>query len=379
MVTGPRQSGKTTLLKHLFSKSHNYVTLDDPEAQLEAREDPKLFLKNNPPPLIIDEIQYAPGLLPFLKVHIDEHRSNRGDFLLTGSQVFPLMAGVSESLAGRIALFSLLSFSLQEEFRNQSDLQLGQLKKRILRGGYPELVVQEKMNSKLWHTGYLQTYLERDVRQLKKIGDLTDFQRFLRLLAAFNGQVLNLSALSRDLGVAVNTIKNWVSILEASHQVTLVQPYYRNKGKRIIKSPKIYFSDTGFVCYLNGITSVEQVFKGPQAGPLLETLVLNEIVRDFHGRGEIPQVYWWRTSAGEEVDFVVEVAGALIPIEVKLAAKQNHGMIKGMTAFSRLFENEVKAGYLVNLSDKPHALAENIVALPIFEMARRSLLDTSTA
>jgi len=375
ILTGPRQSGKTTVLKHLFSKTHRYVTLDDPESRLQANDDPKYFLKNYPPPVIVDEIQYAPKLLPFLKIRIDEERSRKGQFLLTGSQIFPLMAGVSESLAGRIAVLSLLSFSVKESTRSiRHPFNVTMVKNMILKGGYPEVALAKRVDQKLWFAGYLQTYLERDVRQLRQVGDLTDFQRFLEMLAALNGQILNLSGLSRDLGVAVNTVKSWISVLEATYQVVLIKPYYRNRGKRLVKSSKVYFTDTGFLCYLNGLTTPDQVFKGPASGQLFETFVLGEILRSFYAKGEIPRIYWWRTSHGQEVDFIVETKGKLIPIEVKLGSKQNQEMIRELVSFVSLFREDIKQGLLINMADRSLVLHEKIRSLPYEQFIRQPVV-----
>lgn len=364
IVTGPRQSGKTTLLKHLFSQTHRYVSLDEPDIRLLANREPKLFIQNYPPPIIIDEIQYAPGLFSYLKLTIDNNRFKKGQFLLTGSQSFPLMAKVTESLAGRIAVFNLLSFSFKERLRRKTMLSLDTFKMMLLKGGFPEVVVDKTIDTKLWFNGYLQTYLERDVRQLRHIGDLTDFQRFLEMLAAFNGQVLNLSQLSSDLGIAVNTVKGWISVLEACNQIVLIKPFYKNKGKRIVKRPKAYFLDTGFLCYLNGIMQKEQVLKGPQAGQLFEAAVLGEIIRNFYHRGEIPRIFWWRTSHGEEVDFIVERKGKIIPIEVKMTSRQDEALIRGLVAFTGLFDREIEKSILVNLSDKRLLLDKKIECLP---------------
>lgn len=364
IVTGPRQSGKTTLLKHLFYKSYKYVSMDNPETRLTAAKEPALFFENFPPPVIIDEVQYTPEIFSYIKMIIDKNRSRRGEFLLTGSQSFPLMSKVSESLAGRMAVFNLLSISFREEFRRRDKLNLAVLKKRALSGGFPEIITEKNINLKLWFSGYLQTYLERDLRQLRQIGDLGDFQRFLELLAAFNGQVLHLSNLSRDLGIAVNTIKAWVSILEASGQIILIKPFYLNKGKRLIKSPKVYFLDTGLLCYLSGISSTEQIFKGAASGQMLETLVLGEIVRTFCNQGELPRIFWWRTSYGEEVDFIIEDKARLIPLEVKLSSKANREMSKGLFAFCKLFSEKIDKAFLVNLAQEKIMLDKKIVALP---------------
>ena len=283
---------------------------------------------------------------------------------MTGSQSFPLMARVGESLAGRIAVFALLSFSYSEQLKRKKALDLDTLKQMALKGGFPEVVLRKNINMKLWFSGYLQTYLERDVRQLRQVGDLMDFQRFLELLAANNGQVLNLSGLSRDLGVAVNTIKAWISVLEASHQIVVIKPYYRNKGKRVVKSPKVYFLDTGFLCYLTGILHREQVFKGPLAGQLFETIVLGEVVRRFHNEGNIPRIFWWRTSYGEEVDFIIERKGGIIPVEVKMTSKTNRDLARSLFSFSKTFSGEIKKSILVNLADRSMNLGDMIESLP---------------
>lgn len=374
IVSGPRQSGKTTLLKHLFSKSHRYVSLDNPDLRLMATREPDLFFQNFAPPLVIDEIQYAPQLLAYIKILIDNNRGAKGQFLLTGSQIFPLMANVGESLAGRIAVFTLLPFSFKEQFAPDITGNLGsieRLKNRILAGGFPELILGQKINAELWFASYLQTYLERDIRQLRQIGDLGDFQRFLQVLAAFNGQIVNLSGLSRDIGVAVNTIKAWVSVLEASGQIILLKPFYLNKGKRIIKSPKIYFLDTGLLCYLNGISSESQIFKGPLSGQMLETAILGEVVKNFYNQGKIPRVFWWRTSHGEEVDFIIEDKGIIMPIEVKLSAKINNNMAKNLNSFCKLFSDKIDKAFLVSLSKEKLVLEKKITVIPFVEFIKQ--------
>jgi len=332
-----------------------------------ATEDPRLFFKNYPPPIVIDEIQYAPQIFSYIKMLIDEDRSKKGQFLLTGSQSFPLMAKVGESLAGRVAVLTLLSFSYNEQFISKENFDIGGLKERILRGGFPEVVITPDINRELWFSSYLQTYLERDVRQLRQIGDLNDFQRFLQILAAFNGQVLHLSNLSRDIGIAVNTVKAWISVLEAHQQLVTIKPFYLNKGKRIIKSPKIYFLDTGLLCYLTGISSGDQVFKGPWAGQLFETVVLGEIIRSFYNQGQIPRVYWWRTSHGEEVDFIIEKMGKIMPLEVKVSSKANKLMAKGLISFYLLFPEKIDNAYLINLSQEELLLEEHISSLPFYD------------
>lgn len=367
IVTGPRQSGKTTLLKHLFHKTHKYVSMDNPDLRLMAIEEPVLFFENYPPPVIIDEIQYTPQLFSYIKMLIDKNRSLKSQFLLTGSQSFPLMANVVESLAGRIAVFTLLSFSFKEKFGKDITIDLNKLKNGVLRGGFPEVITNKNMNIDLWFASYFQTYLERDVRQLRQIGDLVDFQRFLQLMAAFNGQVINLSNLSRDLGVAVNTIKAWISVLETSEQIISIKPFYLNKGKRIIKSPRIYFLDTGLLCYLTGITTVNQIFKGPFSGQLFETVILGEIVRSFHNRGKIPRIHWWRTSYGEEVDFIIEDGGKITAVEIKLSSRTNKQMAKNLFSFCDLFSDKIHKAFLVNLSHEKIIYNERIISIPYID------------
>jgi predicted AAA+ superfamily ATPase len=367
IITGPRQSGKTTLLKHLFSESHKYVSMDNPDLRLMAIYEPALFFENYPPPIIIDEIQYAPDIFSYIKIFIDKYRSRKGQFILTGSQSFPLMANVSESLAGRVAVLSLLSFSFKEQFPKKVKLDIATLQERILQGGFPEVITTPDINLELWFSSYFQTYLERDVRQLRQIGDLGDFQRFMQVLAAFNGQVANLSSLSRDIGLAVNTVKAWISILEANQQIVSIRPFYLNKGKRIIKSPKIYFMDTGLLCYLTGITSSKQVVKGPSSGQLFETVILGEIIRGFYNRGKVPRIYWWRTSHGEEVDFIIEDKGKMIPLEVKLTSKTNKTMAKSLISFCSLFSNKIDKAFLVNLSQERLLLDKQISSIPFYE------------
>lgn len=366
VLTGPRQSGKTTLLQHLFRETHGYVSLDDPQIRLMAETDPRLFLEKNPSPLIIDEIQYAPGLLPYIKMRVDSRREDKGIFLITGSQQFPLMQGVTESLAGRAAILSLLSMSQLEMHPKTiaENLNADFLVKNWLRGGFPELVVNPAIDDALWYASYLQTYLERDVRSLRQVADIGEFQTFLQAAAFRNSQLLKLSEISRDLGLAVNTVKAWMRVLEASQQLYLLRPFYKNKGKRLFKSPKIFFVDSGLYSHLVGLSDVEHALRGPLAGPLMETAVFGELLRAFTNKGKVPAIYFWRTSGGEEVDFIVEIGQEIIPIEVKVTKTPSLSLTKNLNNFCQLFQKEVKTGYLVCLIDKETALTENINAIP---------------
>lgn len=383
ILTGPRQSGKTTLLKQTFGATCGYVSLEPPDVRAAAVADPRGFLKMHAPPVIFDEVQYAPDLLPYIKERIDARRSARGQYLLTGSQNLLLTERITESLAGRAAMLRLLPLSQREalgrggaplpwdlkaERPGRNDLSYPDLWKSFLRGGYPELVAEPDRDVALWHASYIQTYLERDVRSLRQVGDLTSFQSFLRALAARNGSLLSLTDLSRDLGIAVNTAKAWLSVLEASFQVIVLRPYFANVGKRLVKTPKVYFSDTGTLCHLAGLKDPEHAAAGPMGGAILETAVLMEIVKALVHRGEEPQMYFWRTSAGTEVDLVVEAGGKLIPIEVKLSATPRPAMADAIRTFKEDFGRKAGAGYVVHPGDVRLPLAPGVTALPFGEL-----------
>lgn len=381
VLTGSRQAGKTTLLTRLFGRRARYVSLETPDVRAAAAADPRGFLDLYPPPVILDEVQYAPDLLPYIKERIDARRATAGQYLLTGSQNLLLMAQITESLAGRAATLRLLPLS-GRELAGQPDRPLPwertlttrqapplrALWHHVLRGGYPELAAHPKREAALWHGSYIQTYLERDVRVLRQVGDLTLFQAFLRALAARSGQLLNLTDLARDLGVAVNTAKAWLSILEATHQVRIVRPYFANVGKRLVKTPKVYFTDTGILCFLAGLRDAAHAAAGPMAGAIFETAVLAELVKGLSRRGLDPDVYFWRTSTGVEVDFVVDTGSALIPIEVKTSATPRPAMAAGIVAFRDLLGAKAAPGYVVHAGDVRLPLAPGVTALPFAEL-----------
>jgi len=388
VLTGPRQSGKTTLLKHLFGTQYRYVSLELPDVRASAMEDPRSFLEMNPSPVIFDEVQYAPSLLPYIKERIDADRHKSGQFLLTGSQNLLLMEKVTESLAGRAAMLRLLPLSRREaEGRPQLALPweskqrsspdgpvpdephaFRQLWGGFLRGGYPEVVAHPGRDANLWHSSYGQTYLERDVRMLRQVGDLSQFQYFLRALAARSAQLLNLSDVARGLGVAVNTAKAWLSVLEATYQVIVLRPYFANVGKRLVKTPKIYFTDVGTLCYLAGLKDPDHAASGPMGGAIMETAVLSEIVKTLTHRGIAPRVFFWRTSAGAEVDFVVETGHGLVPIEVKLSATPRPAMASAVKRFRQDFGDQAMPGYVVHPGDISLPLGEGVTALPFAEL-----------
>lgn len=382
VLTGPRQSGKTTLLRHLFGGDYRYVSLEPPDVRASAAEDPRSFLEAFRPPVIFDEVQYAPDLLPYIKERIDTDRDSYGQYLLTGSQNLLLMERVTESLAGRAAMLRLLPLSRREmEGRPQlplpwesgrrpsaPPLAYGELWKSFLQGGYPELAAHPGRDTTLWHGSYVQTYLERDVRTLRQVGDLTLFQSFLRILAARSAQLLNLTDVARDLGVAVNTAKAWLSVLEASYQVVVLRPYHANVGKRLVKTPKVYFTDVGTLCYLAGLKDPEHAAAGPLGGAILETAVFSEILKTLFHRGMEPRVYFWRTTAGTEVDFVVETEKGLVPIEVKLSGSPRPSMASTIRAFRKDLGERALPGYLVHPGETGMPLGPGVSALPFAEL-----------
>ena len=383
VLTGPRQSGKTTLLQHLFGGHYRYISLETPDVRAAATEDPRGFLELYPPPVIFDEVQYAPDLLSYIKEKIDADRAKNGQYLMTGSQNLLLAEKVTESLAGRAAMLRLLPLSRRES-EGQPQIPLAWERKRpscppsshafdklwtsFLRGGYPELAIQPDRDASLWHASYIQTYLERDVRTLRQVGDLTQYQSFLRVLAARSAQLVNLTDVSRDLGVAVNTIKAWLSVLEATYQVIVLRPYFANVGKRLVKTPKVYFTDVGTLCYLAGLKDPAHAASGPMGGAIMETAVLSEIFKTLTHRGIDPQIYFWRTLAGMEVDFVVEATTGLVAIEVKLSATPRPAMAAAIKTFQGDMKSAAMHGYVVHPGDIHLPLGPGVTALPFADL-----------
>jgi predicted AAA+ superfamily ATPase len=292
VITGPRRSGKTTLLRQLFPKAQ-YVLLEDPDIQGRIRNDPRTFLEELRPPVLFGEIQNAPELLSYVRTVIDGAPRRMGRWLFTGSQEAPLMQGITESMAGRAAILQLLPFSIVET-----------AKVNMLHGGFPEVLARPKSRA-LWFASYLQTYLERDVRAITNIRDLVTFRRFLALLASRHGRILNKTDLAAPLGVSVPTVGEWLQILEITSQVILVPPYFENLGKRLIKSPKLYWGDPGFACYLLGIASEAELQRSPFLDQLFEGFVAAEILKSQVNRGARKELYYFRDQQGLEVDFLI--------------------------------------------------------------------------
>lgn len=382
VLTGPRQSGKTTVLKHLFGDSHRYVTMDDPDARAFAAEDPRGFFSEYKPPVILDEIQYVPDLMHYIKIQIDENRSERGMFLITGSQNLILSEKVTETLAGRTAVLQLLPMSHSEVIHNPSRLLPWEadddhndreeahldMWSEFLRGYYPELVAQPQLDRDMWHAAYSRTYIEREVRNLRQIGDLNQFQSFFLALAARCGQLLNLTELSRDIGVAVNTVKHWISILEATYQIIIQRPYFENMGKRVVKTPKVFFTDTGTLCYLTRLKEPGHAADGPMGGPIFENAVVTEIYKRLAHRGDIPQMFFWRTSSGVEVDILIQSGNMLVPVEVKKIGTPKSKMATSIKTLFEDFGERMPRGFIVYTGNKRSPVARNITAVPFSQL-----------
>lgn len=332
MVTGARQVGKTTLLRAAAEAGRRFVSLDILTVRDLARRDPRAFLLSYPPPVTIDEIQYAPQLLPYIKAMIDESPELCGRFWLSGSQQFHLMKDVSESLAGRVAIVSLGGISQGEELgRTDDDVfspedtipsrdsfdDMIAVFSRIHRGSFPVLVSGRMRNIQRFFGSYVSTYIERDIRDLTRVSDEDRFLKFVRASAARTGQLLNLSELARDVGISMPTAKDWLGILKASNLVFLLQPYSRNITSRIVKTPKLYFTDTGLCCYLLGWDSPLALMNGAMAGAMLETFVVGELLKRYWNRGREPRMFFYRDRIGSEIDILIESNGRLMPVEVK--------------------------------------------------------------
>ncbi len=380
LVTGARQTGKTTLLRNEFQDSHRYVSLEPPHVRLRAAEYPVAFLREHPPPLILDEIQYVPELLAYIKDQIDQDRSP-GRWLLTGSQTFGLMKGVSQTLAGRVAVLQLLPLSaaetaggpdpdsvdalLHKVFGDASPAGAGapiDLADWLLRGGYPEPRLNPRVDRSLWFGSYVQTYL-RDVRDFAHVGDLGAFTRFLTLVAARTGTIVNLAELGAEAGITGPTARRWLSVLEASGIVCLLQPFHRSFGRRIRKSPKLYMLDPGLATYLMGLHTPEAALQSAFAGPLVETAVVSEWIKAFRHMGERPALYYWRSGSGLEVDLIIERGGHLYAVEVKATATPVPSHADRLSRWLGLAGDSARGVVACNI-ERPCTLRPGIRAVP---------------
>jgi len=333
-VAGPRQSGKTTLVKNIF-KNYLYKNLEDPETRLFAYSDPKNFL-NQSPKLIIDEIQKVPELLSYIQSFVDEDRKKR--FVVTGSQNILISQKISQSLAGRVSIFNLLPFSLEE--LKKVNLYKKDLYEQIFFGFYPRLY-DRNLDPLEWYPNYIQTYLERDVREIKNIANLIDFQRFLKLCAGRVGQILDFSSLANDVGVSVNTIKGWLSVLETTFIIYRLPPFYKNFNKRIIKSPKLYFYDTGLVCSLLGIKNKDQLKTHPLFGSIFETFCISEIVKQNHHLNLNLEFYYFRNKSGNEIDLIYEKNNQIYAFEIKSSSTFSLDFIKNLNYLEKISVDKI--------------------------------------
>lgn len=385
LLTGPRQAGKTTMLRELAKEENigrRYVTLDDLTERDMAKNDPALFFQLYRPPVLIDEVQYAPELFTYIKIHIDEHH-NPGDFWMTGSQIFRLMRGVQESLAGRVALLHMSPMSQREiigapcepfttdmgRLLNEQDLispvTTPELFARLWRGSMPGLVSGQTLDRNVFYSSYLSTYVERDVRELSGNVDALKFNRFVTAVAARCSQLLNYNALAEDADIDIQTSKAWINILETLGIIFLLHPYSNNVLKRTIKTPKVYFYDTGLVCYLTRWSSPEVAESGAMSGALLENYTVSEIMKSYQNAGLEPYLYFYRDRDAKEIDVILEGDGKLCPLEIKKTAMPDKRLTR---VFSVIEKGPLRlgTGAVLCMSDKFSAFDSNNLIVPIW-------------
>jgi predicted AAA+ superfamily ATPase len=359
-LIGPRQSGKTTLVRAAFDQ-HAFVSLEDLDIRNYATADPRGFLAqyHYKTGVILDEIQYVPELLNYIKTIVDEEKKP-GRFILTGSQNFFINQSLSQTLAGRVALLTLLPLSIHELSANQ--LLPEKLDTLLINGCYPSIYA-ENPPLDLWYASYIKTYLERDVRDLKNITDLGLFQKFIRLCAGRIGQLVNLSSLAADAGVSINTVKSWLTLLEASFLIFQLKPHHKNFGKRLMQSPKIYFYDTGFACSLLGITTAEHLALHYLRGGLFENFVIAELYKKYVHQAQEPHLFFWRDKTGHEIDCLIEQGANLYPVEIKSGQTINTDFFNGLNFYNSLSKNNPQKGFIVyGGSEKQSRTAGNVVS-----------------
>lgn len=381
LVTGARQVGKTTMLKNV-KPDIPYITLDDKILNQEAIEDPALFLKSNKPPIIIDEIQYAPDLLRNIKMIVDESEE-KARFYLTGSQQFHLMKDISESLAGRVGILNLLGLSLREIIninfnepfiptttyldkreKHKTKISYDELWNIIYKGSMPALY-EEELDVEMYYAMYVSTYIERDVRSLTQVGDTLKFLKFMTALASRMGQLLNLNSIANEVGITITTAQRWLSILISSNIVYLLEPYYNNIMKRAVKTPKIYFLDTGLGAYLTKWKNAQVLETGTMSGNFFENFVIVEIIKSYYNSGELrPPVYFYRDKEKQEIDLVIEQNGKLHPIEIKKTANPTKDMMKNFKVLEKV--KEVGEGAIICMYDNILNLDEKNKVIPYY-------------
>ncbi len=365
-ILGPRQAGKTTLCKMTFPK-HRYVSLENPEQRVLATSDPKTFLARFPSPVIIDEIQKVPELLSWIQGIVDENPHAKGQFVLTGSHRPLLKQSITQSLAGRTVLLTLLPLSFAE-LEGEGLCESSDPSDWILRGFLPE-IYSAKLDPTPAYRAYTQTYVERDVRQLIQIRDQTAFERFLKLIAGRVGQLLNQNSLASDVGVSPNTINEWISVLEASFIIFRAIPYFKNFGKRLVKAPKLYFNDVGLAAYLLGLSSADQVARDPLYGQLFENLVMADALKNMLNLGEDRPIYFYRDSHGKEIDLLLQMGSKHQPIEIKSSATFNPSLTKTLSWYMKVMKDETENPTLV-FAGETGALPSGIHGLNFKELAK---------
>lgn len=394
MLTGPRQSGKTTLLSKLSDSNRKYVTLDDPADRLFAKKEPVSFLERYSPPVIIDEIQYAPELFPYIKIYVDQHK-NSGDFWLTSSQMLHMMKNVSESLAGRVGIVNLFGLSnneisgtLFDQYTTEKDellrriqiakpMTLNDVFERIFRGGMPRIYEQPDINLEEYYSSYVQTYLSRDIKELTQVADELAFYRFLCVAAAHTGTMVNYDALAREVEISAPTAKQWLSVLVSSGIVILIEPYHNNALKRVVKSSRMYFLDTGLAAHLTRWSSPEVLESGAMAGKFFETYVVSEIYKSFINVGKRPPLYYYRDSNTKEIDLIIWQDGTLYPIEIKkssnpLGAAKNFNVLNPVAdeskfdELSRHLKMKIGTGNVICLTNNLRPVDSKNWAVPVW-------------
>lgn len=383
LVTGPRQVGKTTVLQNVANTPKTYVSLDTLANRDLAQKEPELFLQRFPAPVLIDEVQYAPQLFPYIKAIVDKEKEP-GMYWLTGSQQFHLMRNVSETLAGRVGILHLDGFSQDEKNGNPlaspflpisayivskadraKTMDMSQIYEIIWHGSYPKMFGAPNDLWQSFYESYLQTYIERDVKSFGAVGDTMAFVSFMRVLAARTGQELNYTDIARDIGVSSPTIKSWLSVLEASGLVFLLRPYYNNVTNRIIKSPKIYFVDTGLVAFLTGWNTPEALANGAMAGSIFETYVISEIIKSYWYNGRTPNVYYYRDKSGAEIDLIIEENGKLYPVEIKRTTTPNKADIKHFHVIEDVLKQQRGSGAIICNAATHLPLTNDVNVVPV--------------
>ncbi len=382
LLTGPRQVGKTTLLQEIQKESRSYVSLDDLNMRLAAQQDPASFIDRLTLPVLIDEVQYAPNLFPYIKMAVDRIKQP-GLFWLTGSQQFDMMQNVKESLAGRVAILQLQGISLAEEQNRADDppflpdlpllksrqqsatpLNLTAVYFHIWRGSYPDVVTQKAKNWELFYDSYVSTYIQRDVREYLNIHDIATFHKFMQIAAARTGQLVNYADMARDIGMSEVTVKAWLNVLHASGIIYLLQPWFNNRAKRLIKTPKLYFMDTGLCAFLTGWLTPDVLERGAMSGAMLETWVVSEIIKSYLHHGRTPRIYFYRDKEKREIDVLIEENGKLYPIEIKKTASIQNISVKEFDILQNA-GGKVAHGGVICFAANLMALSKNVDAIPV--------------